>query len=115
MWNLPSPVNTKLSAPPPPDFVQCYFWKKANSIFARIFDYDKEGISAANNFDSGALFKIVKDGWGALTPRERANPVLQILQEDDQFLLGNLDPVTKIANFYKSHLILKASSSIEIS
>lgn len=107
IWSLPSPVKTRLPTPPPPDFVQCKFWKKANSIYGRIFDYDKERILAANNVDSGALFKVVKEGWGSLTPRERENPVLQILEEVDQNLFWDLDPVTKIANLYKSHLILK--------
>lgn len=110
LWSLPSPMKTRLPTPPPPDFVQCKFWKKANSIYARIFDYDKERISAANNVDSGALFKVVKEGWGSLTPQERENPVLQILEEVDQNLFWDVDPVTKIANLYKSHLILKVDT-----
>ena len=110
IWSLPSPAKTSLPTPPPLDFVQCKFWKKANSIYARIFDYDKEQILAANNVDSGALFKVVKEGWGSLTPRERENPVLQILEEVDQNLFWDLDPVTKIANLYKSHLILKVGA-----
>jgi hypothetical protein len=110
-WILPSPVKTKLPTPPAPEYTQCRFWEKANSIYARIFDYDREKILAANTVDSGALFKVVKDGWGSLTPRERDNPVLEILQEVDQNLFWDLDPVTKIANLYKSHLILKVSLS----
>lgn len=106
-WSFPSPVKTRLPTPPAPEFTQCKFWKKANSIYARIFDYDKERILAANTVDSGALFKVVKEGWGSLTPHERDNPVLQILEEVDQNLFWDLDPVTKIANLYKSHLILK--------
>lgn len=109
-WRFPSPVSTRLPTPPPPKFPQCSFWKKANSIYARIFDYDLEGISTANTVNSGALFKIVKEGWGSLTFRERRNPVLQILEEVDRYLFWDLDPVTKIANLWKSHLILKVNS-----
>jgi hypothetical protein len=108
--SLPSPMKTSIHTLPPPDFAQCCFWKKANSIYARIFDYDMEGISKANRVDSGALFKVVKRGWGSLTRAERENPVLQILEEVDQFLFWDLDPVSKIANLYKSHLILKVSA-----
>ena len=110
-WSFPNPVKTRLPSPPAPEFAQCRFWKKANSIYARIFDYDKESILAANTVDSGALFKVVKDGWESLTPQERDNPVLQILEEVDQHLFWDLDPVTKIANLYKSHLILKVGVS----
>jgi hypothetical protein len=109
IWSIPSPIKTRMPTPPPPEFTQCCFWRKANAIYARIFDYDKESISAANNVDSGALFKIVKEGWGSLTTQERANPILQILEDVDQYLFWDLDPVTKIANLYKSHLILKVS------
>ena len=111
LWNIPSPVKTSLPTPPLPDFAQCCFWKKANSIYARMFDYDKEKISQANHVDSGALFRVVKEGWGSLTPSERENPVLQILEEVDQNLFWDLDPVTKIANLYKSHLLLKVRPS----
>jgi hypothetical protein len=107
IWGLPSPVKSRLPTPSPPEFVQCEFWKKATSISERIFDHDKEQILAANNVDSGALFKVVKEGWGSLTPQERENPVLQILEEVDRNLFWDLDPVTKIANLYRSHLILK--------
>lgn len=110
-WCFPSPVKTRLPTPPAPEFPQCKFWKKANSIYARIFDYDKERIVAADTVDSGALFKVVKHGWDCLTPQERDNPVLQILEEVDQNLFWDLDPVTKIANLYKSHLILKVSGA----
>jgi hypothetical protein len=55
IWCLPSPMKTTLPISPPPEFGQCCFWKKANSIYARIFDYDREKILAANNVDSGSL------------------------------------------------------------
>jgi hypothetical protein len=107
-WTVPNPVETTMSAPAVPDFVPCKIWQKANAIYAKIFDFEKgERVSAANTVDSGSLFKVVKEGWDSLTFQERNNPMLQILKEVDQQLFWDLDPVTKIANLYKSHLLLK--------
>ena len=107
-WTVPNPVETSMSEPALPDFVPCKIWQKANAIYAKIFDFDnRERVSAATTVDSGSLFKFVKDGWDSLTFQERSNPMLQILKEVDQQLFWDLDPVTKIANLYKSHLLLK--------
>lgn len=51
--------------------------------------------------------KVVKDGWDSLSMWERSNPILEILREVDQHLFWDLDPITKIADIYKSMLILK--------
>lgn len=106
-WNLPCPLKTGMPDPPVPDFVPCKIWQKANAIYAGIFDYPRDRIAVANKVDAGSLFKVVKEGWGSLSLKERANPVLQILKEVDQNLFWDLDPVTKIANLYKSMLLLK--------
>ena len=106
-WNLPCPLKTGMPEPPIPDFIPCKIWQKANSIYAGIFDYPRERIQAANKVEAGSLFKVVKEGWGSLSLKERSNPVLQILKEVDQYLFWDLDPVTKIANLYKSMLLLK--------
>jgi hypothetical protein len=106
-WDLPSPVNTALPNPPVPEYMPCTMWKKANSIYARIFDFDPQKVYGADKADSGSLVKVVKCGWEALNVQERSNPVLQILKEVDQNLFWDLDPVTKFANLYKSLLILK--------
>jgi hypothetical protein len=111
-WNLPSPLKTGMPEPPIPDFIPCKIWQKANAIYAGIFDYPRDRIAAANKVDPGSLFKVVKEGWGSLSLKERANPVLQILKEVDQNLFWDLDPVTKIANLYKSMLLLKVSPDI---
>jgi hypothetical protein len=108
-WNLPCPLKTAMPEPPAPNFVPCKIWQKANSIYAGIFDYPRERILSANKVDAGSLFKVVKEGWGSLSLKERANPILQILKEVDQCLFWDLDPVTKIANLYKSMLLLKVS------
>jgi hypothetical protein len=61
----------------------------------------------AREVQAGSLVKVVKEGWGSLSLRERSNPVLQILKDVDQQLFWDLDPVTKLANLYKSMLLLK--------
>lgn len=106
-WNLPCPLKTVISEPPMPEFEPCKIWLKANAIYAGIFDYPRDMIQMANKVDAGSLFKVVREGWGALSLKERANPVLQILKEVDQNLFWDLDPVTKVANLYKSMLLLK--------
>jgi hypothetical protein len=108
-WNLPCPLKIGMPDPPVPDFVPCKIWQKANAIYAGIFDYPRDRIAVANKVDEGSLFKAVKEGWGSLSLKERANPVLQILKEVDQNLFWDLDPVTKVANLYKSMLLLKVS------
>lgn len=108
-WNLPCPLKTAMPEPTVPEFVPCKIWQKANAIYAGIFDYPRDRIQTANKVDAGSLFKVVKEGWGALSLKERANPVLQILKEVDQNLFWDLDPVTKVANLYKSMLLLKVS------
>jgi hypothetical protein len=106
-WNLPSPLKTGMPEPRAPDFIPCKIWQKANAIYAGIFDYPRDRVAVANHVDEGSLIKAVKEGWGSLSLTERANPVLQILKEVDQNLFWDLDPVTKIANLYKSMLLLK--------
>jgi hypothetical protein len=108
-WNLACPLKTAMPEPPVPDFVPCKIWQKANAIYAGIFDYPRDRRQAANKVDAGSLVKVVKKGWGALSLKERANPVLQILKEVDQNLFWDLDPVSKVANLYKSMLLLKVS------
>jgi hypothetical protein len=63
----------------------------------------------AREVQAGSLVKVVKEGWGSLSLRERSNPVLQILKDVDQQLFWDLDSVTKLANLYKSMLLLKVS------
>jgi hypothetical protein len=106
-WNLPTPTRTSIPLAPATNFVPCKIWRKANSIYARIFEYDKQRVYEADQADAGSLVKVVKDGWESLSFHEADNPVLQILKEVDQFLFWDLDPVTKIANLYKSLLLLK--------
>jgi len=105
-WDLPSPIKTKLD-PPPLDYTPCKIWQKANAIYAKIFDYNRDRVYEADRTDPGSLVKFVKDGWNTMSPKERSNPILQILREVDQHLFWDLDPVTKIANLYKSMLLLK--------
>ena len=112
-WNLPSPLKTAMAEPGMPDFVPCKIWQKANAIYAGIFDYPRDRMQSADKVEVGSLFKVVREGWGALSLKERANPVLQILMEVDQNLFWDLDPVTKIANLYKSMLLLKVGLSFQ--
>jgi len=106
-WNLPCPLKTVISEPPIADFVPCKIWAKANAIYSLIFDYPKDRMLSASKAEPGSLFKAVKEGWGSLSLQERSNPVLQILKEVDQNLFWDLDPLSKIANLYKSMLLLK--------
>jgi hypothetical protein len=106
-WNLPTPTRTTMPMPAAPNFVPCKIWMKANTIYAKIFEYDRQRVYEADQVDAGSLVKVVKDGWESLSFHEANNPVLQILKEVDQYLFWDLDPVTKIANLYKSLLLLK--------
>ncbi|KAG9244071.1 hypothetical protein BJ878DRAFT_87194 [Calycina marina] len=106
LWNRPSLLKF-VRDPEVPAFTPCGIWVKANSIYANIFKYSRDRMLSANKAEVGSLVKAVKEGWGSLTLKERWNPVLQILKEVDQNLFWDLDPVTKIANLYKSMLLLK--------
>jgi len=106
LQSLAFPQIRTLEAPLP-DFEPCKIWQKANSIYANIFKYSMDRKREANKVKAGSLIKVIKGGWGSLSLKERGNPVLQILQEVDQNLFWDLDPVTKIANLYKSLLLLK--------
>lgn len=102
-----SPTILRIPSPEIPDYEPCEVWKKANAIYAKIFDFDRQRIAEADQFDSGSLVRVVKDGWESLSLGERSNPIFEILREVDEFLFWDLDPVTKVANLYKSMLILK--------
>lgn len=104
---LECPLKTGMLEPPVLEFLPCRIWQKANAIYANIFNYSKERRLEANKVEAGSLIKVIKGGWGSLSLKERGNPVLQILKEVDQNLFWDLDPVTKIANLYKSMLLLK--------
>jgi hypothetical protein len=51
----------------------------------------------------------ITDGWDSLTFQETTSLTLQLLKEDDQNLFWDLDHVTKVANLYKSLLLLQVS------
>lgn len=103
--------SIRVLTPAIPDYEPCEVWRKANLIYARIFEFDRHRIAEADQVDSGSLVKVVKSGWDSLPLSERSNPIFEILREVDQYLFWDLDPVTKIANLYKSMLILKVSVS----
>ncbi|KUJ07683.1 uncharacterized protein LY89DRAFT_742453 [Mollisia scopiformis] len=103
--SLPSIMRSL--TPTLPEYEPCEVWKKANAIYARIFNFDRQKIAEADQIDGGSLVRVVKDGWNSLSVVERSNPVIEILREVDQYLFWDLDPVTKVANLYKSMLILK--------
>ena len=108
LWTVPNPLDTMMSRPAVPDFVPCKIWQKANAIYGKMFAFDdRERVASASTVDPGSLFQFVKEGWDSLTVQERSNPMLQILKEVDQQIFLDLDPVTKVANLYKSHLLLK--------
>ena len=110
IWDLPSPEKTSLPPPPIPAYSPCQIWQKANTIYARIYQFDQQRVYDTDKVNPGSLVKVVKDGWGSLSFQEKNNPVLQILRDVDQHLFWHLDPITKIANLYKSFLLLKVSS-----
>jgi hypothetical protein len=85
-WNLPTPTRTFMPMPAVPNFVPCKIWMKANTIYAKIFEYDRQRVYEADRVDAGSLVKVVKDGWESLSFHEANNPVLQILKEVDQYL-----------------------------
>ncbi|KAF8850538.1 hypothetical protein BDZ45DRAFT_192580 [Acephala macrosclerotiorum] len=101
------PTTIRVLTPTVPDYEPCDVWKKANSIYARIFAFDRQRIAEADQVDPGSLVKVVKSGWDSLPLSEQSNPIFEILREVDQYLFWDLDPVTKIANLYKSMLLLK--------
>jgi hypothetical protein len=109
LWHLPHPTKTAFPPPPTPEYSPCHIWQKANSIYERIFQFDRHLVYDTDKANSGALVKAVRDGWSSLNLEEKSNPVLQILEEVDHHLFNNLDPVTKVANLYKSFLLLKVS------
>lgn len=102
-----SPLETSLPASTPISYKPCALWQRANSIYAQMFAFSRERAALANHADEGSLVKVVKFGWGSVSLEEKSNPLLIILKEVDQQLFWDLDPVTKIANLYKSWLLLK--------
>ncbi|RDW74140.1 hypothetical protein BP5796_07582 [Coleophoma crateriformis] len=104
---VPGPLQTAMPASTPMSYKPCALWQRANNIYAQMFAFSRERAALANHADEGSLVKVVKYGWGSLSLKERSNPLLIILKEVDQQLFWDLDPVTKIANLYKSWLLLK--------
>ncbi|KAL3418084.1 bZIP transcription factor [Phlyctema vagabunda] len=110
---LPSPMHTTMSVSTSAQYLPCDIWQKANRIYANIFPFTKEKAALARDVEAGSLITVVKHGWTSLSLREGSNPILMILKDVDQNLFWDLDPVTKIANLYKSWLLLKATHSLD--
>lgn len=113
---LPSQVWAHLypSIPPsvstfqaPPTTSPCRIWQKSNRIYAKMFSIKKNSSWAADQFNTGTLFKAVKEGWGAIPSALQSNPVLDILREIDVEVFPRLDRATRTALMIKSHLLMK--------
>ncbi|RFU29850.1 hypothetical protein B7463_g6514, partial [Scytalidium lignicola] len=86
------------------DLVTAPFRRIYGQIFAEPPPVRKAAAEAAS---AGSIIKFVKDGWEGLSAAEKSNPLLKIMKEVDENLFWDLDPVIKVANLYKSHVLLK--------
>ncbi|KAH8804547.1 hypothetical protein F5884DRAFT_859174 [Xylogone sp. PMI_703] len=112
-WKCPVPRPSNCSIPmmlppPPPCRNASSYWNHANRIYARVFNESPSARAlAADQASPGSIVKFVKDGWDALDETEKSNPLLSIMKEVDEHLFWDMDPIIKIANYYKSHVLLK--------
>lgn len=87
-------------------------WERSNRIYGQIFDVSPRAASQALALSSAhyadMIFKAVVKGWSALNSEERNNPIMRTLGDMDQ-VFSALDPVSRAAFMYKSHMLLKAS------
>jgi hypothetical protein len=83
-------------------------WKRFNRIYAQIAFVKQAEASQALALGSAhyadMIFKAVINGWSALDPEERNNPIMRTLSDMDQVFL-ELDPVSRAAFMYKSHML----------
>lgn len=85
-------------------------WERSNRIYGQIFDVSPSAACQALALSSAhyadMIFKAVIKGWSALNSEERNNPIMRTLGDMDQ-VFSELDPVSRAAFMYKSHMLLK--------
>lgn len=88
----------------------CPGWERSNRIYSQIGDTSPADASQALALSSAhyadMIFKAVINGWSSLDMGERNNPIMRTLGNIDQ-VFSKLDPVSRAAFMYKSHMLLK--------
>lgn len=113
---LPSsePLDSSIPVmPPPPTPASCEpysFWIKGNHIYAKILACSAASrVAAAAQASAGTVIRFVKHGWDGLSVTEKSNPLIQIMRDVNESLFWDMEPVVKIATFYKSQMLMKVS------
>lgn len=95
-----------------PVSMKCPIWERSNRIYAQISRVGPAAASQALDLSSAhyadMIFKAVIHGWSTLSSEERSNPIMRTLGDMDQ-VFAELDPVSRAAFMYKSHMLLKVS------
>jgi hypothetical protein len=111
------PPAWAVSSPTPPGAVSrgCPGWEKSNRIYSQIADASpteaSQALALRSSHYADMIFKAVINGWSSLNPDERDNPIMRTLGDMDQ-VFSKLDPVSRAAFMYKSHMVLKVSLEI---
>lgn len=95
----------------------CPVWERSNRIYAQISQVSPAAASQALGLSSAhyadMILKAVINGWNTLNSAERANPIMRTLGDMDQ-VFSELDPVSRAAFMYKSHMLLKVGFEIDM-
>jgi hypothetical protein len=106
-----SPLATAMPSPPQRSVSKrCPLWERSNNIYGQVLNVDSSAASQALALNSShyadMIFRAVIKGWSGLNSDERLNPIMQALADMDQ-VFSELDPASRVAFMYKSHMILK--------
>jgi hypothetical protein len=102
---------------PRPGSGGCPAWERSNRIYGQISEVKPAAASQAMALSSAhyadMIFKAVINGWSMLNTEERNNPIMRTLRDMDQ-VFEKLDPVSRAAFMYKSHMLLKVRLEVNI-
>lgn len=106
---MPSVVRPRMNSG------RCPTWERSNRIYGQISDVSPAAASQALALSSAhyadMIFKAVINGWATLNSEERNNPIMRTLGDMDQ-VFSELDPASRAAFMYKSHMLLKVGFEI---
>lgn len=108
-WPAPSPTRPGALSR------GCPSWEKSNRIYSQIADANpteaSQALALRSSHYADMIFKAVINGWSSLNPDERDNPIMRTLGDMDK-VFSKLDPVSRAAFMYKSHMVLKVSLEV---